>query len=102
MTTITASDFKPMDKGALRGFVTLKLPSGLVLKECTFMNSNDKEWIGLPGKPQIDREGKVRKDAATGKTLYVSIVDFDSKEAHDKFQDLALAAVKTLLARGSC
>lgn len=55
------------------------------------MNTRDgKRWIGLPGRPYV-------KDGAT---LYSSIIDFDSDESRNSFQQLALAAITHLLERG--
>ena len=93
---IHASDFRPMAKGALKGSVVLTSPSGLVLKDCAVMNSNGRLWIAPPARPQIDREGRVRK-GENGRTLYTPIIDFASKEARDRFQAAAVAAVETLL-----
>jgi hypothetical protein len=95
---IRASDFRPMERNSLRGFVTLALdPSGLVLRDCTLHRKDGKEWIGLPGKPQIDTEGKHRRDPVTGKPLYTAVVEVVGREARDRFQEAALAAVHRLL-----
>lgn len=94
-----ASDWRPLERNTLRGFLTLELPSGLILHECTYHRTvTGAEWIGLPGRPQLDREGKQRKDPDTGKSLYVSIVELRGKEQRDRFQAAALAAVHELLA----
>jgi len=95
---ITASDWRRLERNTLRGFLTLELPSGLILRECTYHRAaTGAEWIGLPGKPQLDRDGRQRKDA-TGKALYTSIVEFKGKEPRERFQAAALAAVRELLA----
>ena len=96
---VRASDWRPLERNTLRGFVTLELPSGLILHECTLHRAaTGAEWIGLPGNPQIDREGKQRKDPATGKALYTPIVELKGKEQRERFQAAALAAVHELLA----
>jgi hypothetical protein len=95
---ITASDFKPMDRNTLRGFVTLRLdPSGLQLNDCSFHHKNGKEWIGLPGKAQIDHDGQLKKNPASGKILYLPTVEIPNKAASDRFQKAALHAVHKLL-----
>src|SRR5262249_32075707 len=73
---ITASDLRPMERNTLRGFVTLALePSGIVLHDCTLHRTPDgREWIGLPGKPKIDTEGRQRRDPLTGKPLYALLL----------------------------
>jgi len=59
---ITAADWHGMVRGTLQGFLTLRLPSGMELRECSYHRQGDKRWIGLPGKPQIDQEGRHRVD----------------------------------------
>jgi hypothetical protein len=95
---IRASDWRPMERNTLKGFVTLRLePSGLVLHDCTLHRTPDgREWIGLPGKPQIDREGEQRRDPATGKPLYTAVIEIPDKAARERFQTAALAAVHQL------
>jgi hypothetical protein len=96
---IRATDWRPLERNTLRGFVTLELPSGLILRECTYhRTTSGAEWIGLPGRAQIDREGKQRKDPATGKSLYTPIVELKGKAERERFQAAALAAVHELLA----
>jgi hypothetical protein len=96
---IHASRWRPMERGSLRGFVALSLqPSGLILHDCTLHRTADgREWIGLPSKPQVDREGQHRKDPSTGKPLYSPVVEIQDKEARERFQAAALTAVHLLL-----
>jgi hypothetical protein len=74
----------------------LSLPAWC-LNDCTYHRRADgAEWIGLP-KPQLDREGQQRKDPATGKALYVPVVEIVGKEARERFQRAALAAVHAVV-----
>ena len=94
---IRASDWRPIQRNTLRGFVTLTFePSGLVLHDCA-IHKEGRDWIGLPGKPQIDRDGQPRKDPITGKQLYVAIVEIPDRDARERFQQAALAAVRDLI-----
>jgi hypothetical protein len=82
----------------LVGFVTLTLkPSGLVLRDCALHKKGDREWIGLPGRPLIDRDGQPRKGPATGKLLYTPVVEIPDKQARDRFLSAALASVHRML-----
>jgi hypothetical protein len=97
---IVASDWRPMERNTLRGFMTLTLsPSGLRLRECTEHKKDGKRWIGLPSKPQLGAEGRHRVDPSTGKKLYTPIVEITGTEARKRFQDAALAAVDKLLGK---
>jgi hypothetical protein len=96
---IRASDWRPMERNSMKGFLTLTLePSGIVLHDCTLRRMPDgRAWIGLPGKPQVDREGRHRKDPASGKPLYTPVVEIPDKAARERFQQAALSAVHELL-----
>lgn len=95
---IRASDWRPTPRNTLRGFVKLTLePSGLVLNDCTLHQKGDRQWIGLPGRPQIDRDGTLRRDPNSGKPLYAPSVEIPDKEARERFQRAALAAVHRLV-----
>jgi hypothetical protein len=99
---IRASDWRPLARNSLLGFVKLSLePSGIVLNDCTFHSKDGQEWIGLPGKPQIDKDGATRRDSTTGKILYTPCVEIPSKDARERFQKAAVAAVHQLLGGGT-
>jgi hypothetical protein len=54
--------WRPVTKGALRGFATVELPIGLKIHDCPVFTSHGKTWATLPGKPQIDKEGRQKAD----------------------------------------
>jgi hypothetical protein len=93
---MVATDWRPVEKGTLRGFFSLRLPSGIRLRDCALHSQGDSRWIGLPGKPQIDAEGRHRIDPATGKKAYTPTVEI-SRERREAFQAQALAAVDVML-----
>jgi hypothetical protein len=96
---IKASDWRPIERGSLRGFCTLTLsPSGLILHDCAVhQHANGARWVGLPGKPQVTADGRIRKDPGSGKTLYSPIVEIADREARERFRGAALAAVEEML-----
>jgi hypothetical protein len=81
----------------LQGFLTLRTPSGIVLHECTYHRQGDKRWIGLPGRPQLDQDGRHRVDPATGKKALTALVEITGKEARERFMSGALAAIDRML-----
>jgi hypothetical protein len=96
---IRASNWRPLERNTLQGFVTLHLePSGLTIHECTYHRSAScSDWVGLPARPQLGKDGQQRKDPANGKPLYQPIVEIRGKKQRERFQTAALAAVRTLL-----
>ena len=95
---IRAIDWRPLERNTLRGFVTFELPSGLIRHECTSHRAaSGAEWLGLPGRPQLDQEGRQREDPATGKLAYTEIVEIPGKDQRERFQTAAVAAVHAVL-----
>ena len=52
--------------------------------DCTVHEKNGARWIGLPAKPQITREGTVRKDER-GKTAYSAVIEFTDRGTREAF-----------------
>lgn len=97
--SMTASNFRPLQKNTLQGFFDLTLQSGMCIKECSWHKSTDKEWIGLPGKPQLDRDGNVRRDP-NGKIIYTATVTIDDRATRERFMAQALQAVYAIADHG--
>jgi hypothetical protein len=96
---ITATGWRPIVKGALRGFVDLELqPSGLILHGCTVMVQGERRWIGLPARPQTARDGSPILGPA-GKPAWAPIVEIPDRVARERFQAAALAAVDRIIGR---
>jgi hypothetical protein len=94
---IAASDCREVVKNSLQGFCVLALsPSGIVLRDCALHERDAKRWISLPSRPQLDSEGRHRKDPATGKALWLPVVEIKGKAERERFQNTALAAVDKL------
>jgi hypothetical protein len=52
-----------------------------------------RRWIGLPGKPMTDGDGKPLRDKSTGKIRYVAACAFDDRDLLMRFSDAAAAAL---------
>jgi hypothetical protein len=90
--TITVSNWKPLNNQAMRGFLTLTLPSGLVIHNCHLVEASGRRWVGLPARCFSTADGKVH---------YEPIIEFATRKAHRNFERIALAAVEAYLkARG--
>lgn len=86
---ITVTNWKPLEKGGLRGFLTITLPSGLILDNCQLLETDGRRWIGLPSQRFQSKNGGVN---------YVPIVEFTTIRARNQFQTEALRAVERYLA----
>lgn len=84
-------DWRELRKGALQGFVKIQL-GALEITDVQIMSSDGRRWANLPSKPQIDRDGNVRKE--NGKTLYTPILKWATKDAGNRFSESVLAALE--------
>jgi hypothetical protein len=91
--SVLVEAFKPHHGNTLRGFVTVVIPEiRLRILDLTVHEKNGSRWVGLPAKPQIDRDGTVRKDDR-GRTLYTTVVEFTNKKVRDAFSARVIKAL---------
>jgi hypothetical protein len=94
--------WKPLARGPLRGFLDLEVELGrdgnrrLQILECPVrLEASGRPWVGLPGKPQLDRNGNTRRKS-NGRPDYTAVLKWTTKADSDAFSD---AALRLLLAR---
>ena len=75
--------FKPLVKGALRGFANVELPNGLRITDCPVLISNGKAWATLPSKPVLGRDGKHVE--VGGKKQYAPILEWCDRDLSNRF-----------------
>jgi len=80
---ILVSNWKDYPKNTLRGFLSLTLPSGLVIHNCCLHEKGGARWIGLPSQ---------RYNKPDGSVAYTPVVEFASMDARQRFQRAALEA----------
>ncbi len=97
MTAFRACDWRERRSNTLLGFCKLTLPSGMVLHDVAVHERNGTRWVAPPGRPQLDKDGQIRKDPTTGRILYTATVEFADRVSRDRFQTQALAAIDQLL-----
>ena len=86
---LIVSEWKPFEKNTLRGFLSLILPSGLVIHDITLHEKNGRRWFNMAARPYKD-----------GKDGWQPLVEFSSRDVRDRFQAMALAAIDKYLAGG--
>ena len=92
--SIVIDSFKPQRSNTLFGFATITIPElHLRIFDCTVHQKNGARWIGLPAKPQITREGVVRKDDRTGKTAYSPVLEFADRGTREAFSQRVITAL---------
>jgi hypothetical protein len=85
--------WKPVEKGALRGFAKLRLGRSLIICDVPVLHSNGRDWVGLPGKPIVGAEGTAARDEK-GRQRYVAILEWADRAAADRFGTAVLAAIR--------
>jgi hypothetical protein len=91
-----ASDWRPHEKATLRGFFTLRLPSGMIVRELTLHEKGDKRWVGLPARPRLDEGGRHRQDPTTSRGQWDPVIEIPDRDRRDKFTEEALVALDRL------
>jgi hypothetical protein len=90
--TLTCTAFKPFEKNTLRGFAEIFVKDmQLTIRDIALHQKNDARWASLPSKPML-KDGVLMKDAE-GKGVYVSILEFGSKEVRNAFSSAVVEAV---------
>jgi hypothetical protein len=83
--TVQVEAFAPRRSNTLVGFCTVIIPEmHLKIIDLSVHEKNESRWMGLPAKPQIAREGTVRRDER-GKTAYSPVLEFTDKATRDAF-----------------
>lgn len=69
--------FEPMDKGSLKGKMTIKIHKmgGLVIEDIAIMEKESKKWISFPSK----------KTVIDGQDKWMPLIYFDAKDIQNKF-----------------
>jgi hypothetical protein len=79
------------DRARYFGFVTLIIPETR-MRVFDVAQSHGKRWCGLPGKPQVDKDGAVRRDDR-GKIQYAQVLQFLDRDTSEAFGERVIAAL---------
>jgi hypothetical protein len=91
--SVRVEAFTPRRSNTLFGFVDVVIPElRLRIREAAVHQSHGRRWIGLPGKPQVDRDGAARRDDR-GKIAYSAILQFLDRDTADAFSERAVEAL---------
>ncbi len=85
-------EWKSIPRNSLLGFAVIKL-GALKIHDVAVHTSHGKYWAQLPAKPQVTSSGEVRK-SPEGKIQYAKMLEWDTREASDRFSASVIAALK--------
>lgn len=91
--SVVVEAFTPRRSNTLVGFCAVVVPElHLKILDLSVHEKNESRWVGLPAKPQINRDGTVRRDDR-GKTAYTPILEFTDKATRDAFSARVIASL---------
>jgi hypothetical protein len=80
--------------GTRLGFLSVELPSGLVINDAKLMiGPKGKHWIAMPSVQRLAPNGDPLLDA-NGKPSYSKFVEFRDRATSDRFGDMVLDALR--------
>jgi hypothetical protein len=91
-------EFSSVTRNTLRGFVRVRMPSGMIISDVAVHLRDARAWASPPSKPMLNRDGQQMKDQA-GKQLWVQLISFASREQRDRWSDAVIAAVRSAYPR---
>jgi len=97
-TEVEVTQFRPMDKGALKGFFTLieyneDYPKGRKTLDCRYFNQGENRWMSFPHK-EVTYKG-------TEKPEFIPLVSYPDKEYFERLKVAALEAIEKEHTNGS-
>ena len=85
--TMQISNWKSVNgEGALRGFFSVTLTSGMIIHKCSLCEKNGQRWVRLPVE-KYTKPGGVA-------TTYVVIIEFTSEEMSKLFRGEVMRALE--------
>lgn len=90
---VTLAGWKPLRKGSLLRFATVRLGRSLTVHDVPVLSSGGRRWAALPGKPQIDGDGRVRT-GDNGKALYTPVLEWCDKQTRERFSQAVIDAIE--------
>jgi hypothetical protein len=79
-------EFRPVAKGYLQGFITVKIPKiGMEIRDIALFEKGGGKWVNLP------RREYDKKDGTKG---WTELVRFTERTIHEKFQQEVLEALE--------
>ena len=82
--SIIVAGWKPLIKNTLRGFLSVNLPSGMVIHNVTVHEKGEARWVGLPAREWTNDQGVKQ---------YSNLIEFRDRATANKFRDAVLAAL---------
>ena len=83
--TMRLVGWRRLRQGKLYGFAEIELPIGLRIAEIPVLHGPEGPWAALPGKPELERDGKTVRLGADGKPVYRELLAWRSRRLRKAF-----------------
>ncbi len=91
---VECTGWHPCERNTLRGFADIFLPSlHLEIRDIAVHEMNEKRWVQLPARPQLDGNRELVRDQA-GKIQYATIMRFRDRPTADAFSGAVITAIQ--------
>jgi hypothetical protein len=91
--SVRVEGFTPICRNTLRGFAVITIPElHLKISDISVHEKGTSRWVGLPGKPIVDRYGVVKR-SDDGKISYVPILEFTNPATRAAFSARVISAL---------
>jgi hypothetical protein len=87
---MTSDSRRGGSRNGARGFATIKLPNGLIVRDVSVHSKGGTDWARLPARPMLDRNG-IAARVDVGKIKYSAVLQWRERDLTDRFS----AAVAT-------
>jgi hypothetical protein len=84
--------WRPLVKGALRGFATVELPNGLRIFDIAVFANPNGVWANLPARPLLE-DGR-HKLGVDGKPLYSAVLEWRDRGLTQRFSQAVVELVR--------
>jgi hypothetical protein len=85
--------WRPHRSGALLGFCSVELMSGMVINDLRIMTGKNGLWVAMPAQRQLDRDGQPKSDV-NGKAIYNQLIEFRDRATSNRFAAMILDLIR--------
>jgi hypothetical protein len=80
--------WRPLRQGKLYGFAEVEFTAlGLRIAEILVLSGPEGPWAALPGKPELERDGKTVRVGPNGKPVYRGLLSWRSRKLRQAFSE---------------